>query len=117
MFYLTLILGALFLVTEILMVYSTVKKFDGLLLSHGLPLPRNYAFILPDSWGRAVTYAAFILFFKDLNKNTPRYSRYKKLYGRFNFRERTSKNDLVLSLLTCGWECLTVILLVWLFMK
>ena len=99
---LIIVFGISSLIFTILMSKITVKKYDELLALQGITLPFNYALVLPNTWGRAMTYSVMILFY-NLKKNHHlfkwRYKNYYKMYGDFDFREHASYLDMILAVL------------------
>lgn len=98
---LLIIFVILWVITLIIMSYTTRKRFDKILYKRNIPLPLNYAFLFPNTWGRAQTYVVNILFFKAVTKQnaSARYRRYHKTYGDFSFYQYATKLDMVLSVL------------------
>ena len=110
--------GVIFLLVTFVMSLTTVKKIDTYLINDDIDLPANYAFLMPNSWGRAMTYSVLIWCYnvsntKNLRKK--RYQRYQRQYRDFNFKTCASNVDLSLSflnLLFCflGVLCLLAII-------
>ncbi len=113
-----IISGITAFVSLFLMSLTTVKKFDLILIEKKLNLPINYAFLMPNSWGRAMAYSTLIWFYnpsssKKLHK--PRYIRYQKQYGNVNFKTYSNSLDRILSLLnlsTCYLGVLFILIII-----
>jgi hypothetical protein len=93
----------------------TVRKFDRLLSEKNIPLPFNYAFNLPNSWGRAMSYSVLILFFNPEKTHKLfkwRYKNYNKAFKNFNFKKQASSIDFLLSLMNIFFCFLTILFLI-----